>query len=54
MYFLPLSLFSFWNPYKVNVSVLDVVPQGPHTILIFLSSFSFCYDWVISTVLSGC
>ena len=34
--FVALSLFSFWDPYNVNVSVFDVVPD-----ISKLSSFLF-------------
>ena len=37
------SLFSFWNPYKINVFVLTVVPEVSQTVLIsFKSLSSFC------------
>ena len=38
-----LSLFSFWDPYKVNVNVFDVVPEVSYTVLIsfFFSPFVF-------------
>ena len=54
IYFLPLSVFSLWNPCKANVRALDVVPEVPYTILISLLFFSFCCsNWVISTILSS-
>nr|KAF6420660.1 hypothetical protein HJG59_009387 [Molossus molossus] len=38
------SLFSFWHLQDVNVGMLEVVPEAPYTILIFLDSFC-CSDW---------
>lgn len=46
-----LFAFFFWEPYKVNVSILDVVLWGFWTILIFKSVF-FLLDFVISTTLT--
>ena len=52
--FLPLSLFSFWDPYNANVS-MPIVSQSS----LNLSSFQrilfcfCCYFWVISTTLSS-
>lgn len=42
-YFLRYFLFSFWDPYKINVFVLTVVPEVSQTVLIsFKSLSSFC------------
>ena len=46
------SLFSFWDLYDVNVSMLDVVPEVSYTALIFYNFFFFCLSWVISSILS--
>ena len=37
--FLVHSLFSFWHPHDVNVSMLEVVPEAPYTIFIFFLRF---------------
>ena len=43
-YFLTLflSLFFFWDPYNVNVILLDVVPKGPLRYLYFLKFYFVC------------
>ena len=48
-----LSLF-FWDPCNANVSMLDVLPEIPQTVLILKICFSFCCsDWVIFIILSS-
>ena len=40
------SLF-LWHPHDVNVGTLELVPEAPYTILIFLILFSSgCSYWV--------
>ena len=48
------SLFSFWDPYSVNASMFNVVPEVSSTVLIsFFVLFSLSYSVaVISTSLS--
>ena len=40
--FLTLS-FLWWHPHDANVAFLEVVPDVPYTILIFLDSFFFFF-----------
>ena len=53
-YFLRSFLsFSFWDPYNVNVGVLNVVPEvSSFFFLIFILFSKFCSVAVISTTLS--
>ena len=50
-----LFLFSFWDPYNMNVGALNIVPEVSETVLIFFSFFFslFCSVAVISTTLSS-
>ena len=47
-----LSLFSFWDPYNVNASTLDV-SKVSKIVLISFHSFFFCFASLISTTLSS-
>ena len=50
----PLSLFSFWDPYNVNVGEFNVVPEVSEAIFISFHSFFFILFFsVISTILSS-
>ena len=41
-----LSVFSFWDLFNANISVLDVVPEAFETVLIsFHSFFLFSVQW---------
>ena len=49
----PFSLFSLQEPYNENISMLDVIPEVPWTVLSFIICFPFCRsEWVISIILS--
>ena len=51
---LSLSLFSFWDPYNVNVGAFNVVPESLRLLHCFSLFFSiFCSVAVISTILSS-
>ena len=44
--FLALSLL-LWYPYDENVGTLEVVPEAPYTILMFLNYFFFLLFWLV-------
>ena len=48
------SLFSSWEFYNLNVSMIVGIPQIPEALFIFLHSFlsSCSSDWIISNILS--
>ena len=41
-----LSSLSGTLPHDANVGTLEVVPEAPHTILIFFIFFFCCSDWL--------
>ena len=48
------SLFYFWDPYKVNVGVFDVVPEVSEFVFVSFNSFFYIiFCAVISTSLSS-
>lgn len=41
-----LSSFFFWDPYNVNVNLLDIVPKAPLGLSLFKNFFSALLRWV--------